>query len=60
LNAICVEYSNITFIDTGISLKDYPSGSLKSEFHKGDRVHFNETGYKQWITALRGFLKDYN
>jgi lysophospholipase L1-like esterase len=60
LNVICGEYGNVTYIDTGAGLKDYPSGSLKSEFHKGDGLHLNETGYKQWVTALRGFLKDYN
>jgi len=60
LSTICGEYSNITFIDTGAGLKDCPSGNLKSEFHIGDGLHLNEAGYKQWITALRGFLKDYN
>ena len=60
LNAICGEYSNVTFVDTGAGLKDYPSGSLKSRFHKGNGFHLNDMGYKQWIIALRGFLKNYN
>ena len=50
-------YPNVVFIDNRRQFID-SEGQLRSDYHIGDGLHLNTSGYEVWINRLRSTLAD--
>ncbi len=52
---LCASTKNCNFVDSGKKMIG-PDGNLKADYHIGDGIHLNATGYEIWIEDLKAVL----
>lgn len=57
LARLVISYPNVVFLDNHQQFID-GDGQLRSDYHIGDGLHLNTSGYQVWINRLRDTLAD--